>query len=137
MKQNFKAYEKQEKQRLATVAVMAAFADGTMNLEEKAKVREVFEGLGLTEAEVGEVYRASILDRAPMGPQLNGLHDRRLQKTATDVATAVVTSDSYLNPKERAFLDSLRSHFEREPKFEVAVPMGRMCGGAYAAAQQK
>src|SRR5215813_992377 len=85
-----------DQETIATIALLAALADGTQTQEETAQLAEVFKRLGMTQLDE-EARRASAgtLALKDLAPRLSGEEARKM---AYDTALAVIHSDGAANP---------------------------------------
>lgn len=95
-----------EFEALATISLMAAFADGTADADEREKLKEIFSSF----AELGpDAYRRVLLGEARLEEEVLPLQSNEMRTLAYEMALAVCDADDVSSPKEKAFLDTLRS----------------------------
>jgi len=95
-----------DQETIATIALLAALADGTQTPEESAQLAEVFKRLGMTQLDE-QAHRASTgnIDLQELAARLSGEDARKM---AYDTALAVIHSDGAANPPEMDFINQLR-----------------------------
>ena len=95
-----------DQETIATLALLAALADGTQTPEESAQLAEVFKRLGMTQLDE-QARRASTgkIDLQELAARLSGEDARKM---AYDTALAVIHSDGAANPPEMDFINQLR-----------------------------
>jgi uncharacterized protein (DUF697 family)/tellurite resistance protein len=90
---------------IATLGLLAAFADGQSADAERAKLSEIFESFG----PVGpEVYRRVLMKETGIAREVARLHSPETRQLAYEMAVAVCDADGATNPAETAFLAELR-----------------------------
>ncbi len=93
-------------QTIATIALLAALADGTQTKEESTQLAEVFTRLGMSQLDAeARQAAAGQLDLKQLAERLSGDDARRM---AYDTALAVIHSDGAANPQEMEFINRLR-----------------------------
>lgn len=95
-----------DREPLATIALIAAFADGFRSPEEVAALRRIAAEIGGTDFET--IARQIVGDDARLDRVISHLSDDEARHKAYELAVAVVYADGAANEKERAFLDQLR-----------------------------
>ena len=95
-----------DQETVATIALLAALADGTQTKEETAQLSEVFKRLGMNQLDE-EARRASAgqLDLQQLAARLSADDARKM---AYDTALAVIHSDGAANAREMDFINQLR-----------------------------
>ncbi|HSE66397.1 MAG TPA: TerB family tellurite resistance protein, partial [Gemmatimonadales bacterium] len=95
-----------DQETIATIALLAALADGTQTQEESAQLAEVFQRLGMTQLDE-EARRAGAgkVELKDLAARLSGEDARKM---AYDTALAVIHSDGAANPPEMEFINQLR-----------------------------
>jgi len=92
---------------IATVAVMAALADGSLSSAEQTQLEDLIGRLGLPSSE-------TLVQQAGSGQRrvtevASRLSDASARRTAYDAALAVCSADGTTNERERTFLSELRT----------------------------
>ncbi|HEX8876593.1 MAG TPA: TerB family tellurite resistance protein [Phycisphaerales bacterium] len=98
---------------LTALTVFAAFADGAKSDAERAKVRELLEGLG--NASTSEAVRRVLLKQTTVASEASALTSDAWRQLAWESALAVCEADGKTSPAERAFLDELAAALGRSP----------------------
>ncbi|HEY7027025.1 MAG TPA: TerB family tellurite resistance protein [Gemmatimonadales bacterium] len=95
-----------DQETVATIALLAAMADGTQTKEETAQLAEVFQRLGINQLDE-EARRATAgqLNLPQLAARLSGDEARKM---AYDTALAVIHSDGAANAQEMDFINQLR-----------------------------
>jgi len=101
---------------LTAIVVFAAFSDGRKSDIERAKVREIVEGLG--DSNTTEAVRRVLLKQTTVSTEAALLDSDDLRSLAWESALAVCESDGQTSAEERAFLE------------ELALALGRPRDGA-------
>lgn len=92
-------------QALATLSLMAAFADGNADASEREKLKEIFASFG----ELGPAtYRQVLMGETSIAAQAACLTTLEAKQLAFEMAVAVCDADGATTEKEHAFLDELR-----------------------------
>lgn len=90
---------------IATLGLMAAFADGQSEDAERAKLAEIFESFG----PVGpDAYRRVLMNETDIAREAARLATPETRQLAYEMAVAVCDADGATNPAEAAFLAELR-----------------------------
>lgn len=98
---------------LTALTVFAAFADGDKSDAERAKIREIVEGLG--EAGTTEAVRRVLLKQTSVQTEAAALTDDAWRQLAWEGALAVCEADGKTTPNERSFLEELARALGRSP----------------------
>ena len=101
---------------LTAIVVFAAFSDGRKSDIERAKVREIVEGLG--DSSTTEAVRRVLLKQTTVSTEAALLDTDDLRSLAWESSLAVCESDGQTSGEERAFLE------------ELALALGRPRDGA-------
>ncbi len=104
---------KPEVRALTALTVFAAFADGAKSDAERAKVREIVEGLG--DVNTSEAVRRVLLKQTTIGAEAAVLTDDAWRQLAWESALGVCEADGKTTPDERAFLEDLARALGRTP----------------------
>lgn len=102
-----------EVRALTALTVFAAFADGAKSDAERAKIREVVEGLG--DAGTTEAVRRVLLKQTTVRSEAAALTTHAWRQLAWEGALAVCEADGKTSAAERAFLDELAAALGRSP----------------------
>lgn len=96
---------------LTSLALFAAFADGEKNDHERARVREVVEGLG--NANMTEAMRRVLMKQTSVSQEAALLDTPELRSLAWESALVVCEADGMTSAAERRFLDELATALGR------------------------
>ena len=96
----------QERQAIASIALLAAFADGENNGSERDEVRRVADALE-GELPMAALYRDVLLRKVTIETACAQFSTRELKQLAYEFAIGVVESDGLRNDAETAFLARL------------------------------
>jgi uncharacterized protein (DUF697 family)/tellurite resistance protein len=103
-----KAVQNTEKTSLLTIALLAAFADGSQAEAERGEVRRVAESLASPELNLPALVQGVLLGRASVASAAAGLTSAPLRQLAYELAVGVCDADGLRNEHETRFLDELR-----------------------------
>ncbi len=96
-----------EARSIAELCLMAAFADGAKAEPERARLKEVFEQLGVSPG--ADVYRNVILRRITLDQAAQRLATPEVRLLAYEMAVCICDADGGVTDAEREFLARLRS----------------------------
>jgi uncharacterized protein (DUF697 family)/tellurite resistance protein len=132
----------QEQKAILTLAMLAAFADGSKGDREREEVRRVAESLG-GDLNLAGVYQDVLLKRVDMAAVAAQLGSPELKQLAYELAVGVCDADGLRNDQETRFLASLGSALGlSQPQMAepaatadalATVPLDEIVGGAPAA----
>lgn len=94
---------------LLTVALTAAFADGSKDERERVRMRELAARLAGDRIDLAELDRKVLLDKPPLADIVRPLSTPAQRRYAYELAVAVVDADGVHNEAEGAFLRDLAS----------------------------
>lgn len=97
-----------EQRAILTIALLAAFADGTQGEREREEVRRVAESLG-GDPSMPALVQQVLLGRAPVSDAAAGLTTPALRHLAYELAVGVCDADGLRNDQETRFLSELGS----------------------------
>jgi len=95
-----------EQEAITALCLMAALADGTKSDVERAKLKEVFDGLGIASAPA--VYQRVLLKNTDLAAEAAALTSPEARALAYEMAVHVADADGTTTPAEAEFLGSLR-----------------------------
>jgi uncharacterized protein (DUF697 family)/tellurite resistance protein len=98
--------ERAEQSALMTLALMAAFADGSKGEDERAAVRRVAESLA-SDLNTAVLVQDVLLGRVSMSATVAALPSPELRQLAYELAVGVCDADGLRNERETAFLREL------------------------------
>lgn len=99
--------QKSEQTSLLTIALLAAFADGSKGDAERAEVRRVAESLGTPDLNVPALVQEVLLGRTSAATAAAGLPSGPLRQLAYELAVGVCDADGLRNEQETRFLAEL------------------------------
>jgi uncharacterized protein (DUF697 family)/tellurite resistance protein len=103
----------QEQAAVLTICLMAAFADGGKNEQERAQIRRIFESLAPGGAiDLPELYRDVLLKRRTLEEAAAGLATQETRLLAYEMAVCVCDADGMPSEAETEFLERLRTVLE-------------------------
>jgi uncharacterized protein (DUF697 family)/tellurite resistance protein len=108
-----------ERDAVAAICVMAAFADGAKSNNERESLQRILEGLG-----GGELVLATqrvLLGQTGLGAEVANLVSPESKNLAFEMAVAVCAADGAANAAERDFLDRLRGTLGLDDASAAAV----------------
>jgi uncharacterized protein (DUF697 family)/tellurite resistance protein len=99
-----------EQQAILTIALLAAFADGSKADAERESIRGIAESLGRETGGSGlaQLYQDVLLKRATLQTAVAGLTDTGQRQLAYEMAVCVCDADGRQSPAESAFLTDLK-----------------------------
>jgi uncharacterized protein (DUF697 family)/uncharacterized tellurite resistance protein B-like protein len=95
-----------EQESITALCLMAALADGTKSDAERAKLKEVFDGLEVASAPA--VYQRVLLKKTDLAAEAAALESSEARTLAYEMAVHVCDADGTTTPAEAEFLGSLR-----------------------------
>jgi uncharacterized protein (DUF697 family)/tellurite resistance protein len=106
----------QQQQALLTIALFAAFADGTKADAEREEIRRIAESLGglPTEVNLSRLYQDVLLKRVELASAAAQLTDPGQRQLAYEMAVCVCDADGAMTEAERTFLQSLKGMLKLE-----------------------
>ncbi len=110
-----------EKTSLLTIALLAAFADGSQAEAERGEVRRVAESLASQELNLPALVQGVLLGRASVASAAAGLTSAPLRQLAYELAVGVCDADGLRNEHETRFLEELRRELGLSAQ-EAAAP---------------
>ena len=96
-----------EKEAVATLCLMAAFADGQKGDEEREHIRAVMDTLDGVSTPA--LYQRVLLNKVTLEEAAGALERPETRSLAFEMAVGVCDADGVMNPSERAFLEKLAS----------------------------
>lgn len=95
-----------EKEAVLTIALLAAFADGTQEEHERQEVRRAADALA-AELNAPDLYQRVLLKRADVGSSAAQLTSPEMRMLAYEIAVGVCDADGLRNEAETRFLAQL------------------------------
>jgi uncharacterized protein (DUF697 family)/tellurite resistance protein len=97
-----------ETRAVLTVALLAAFADGSKHERERAEIKRIAEGLSQSDAvHLPTLYQDVLMKRVSLADVLPALASETSRQLAYEMAVCVCDADGAQSAAERAFLDEL------------------------------
>lgn len=96
----------EEKQAILTIALLAAFADGTQDDRERREVRRAAEALA-AELNAPDLYQQVLMKRVGIQAAAAQLHSNEARMLAYEIAVGVCDADGLRNEAETRFLAQL------------------------------
>lgn len=97
-----------ETRAVLTVALLAAFADGSKHERERAEIKRIAEGLSQSDAvHLPTLYQDVLMKRVTLADVLPSLASEPARQLAYEMAVCVCDADGAQSAAERAFLDQL------------------------------
>ena len=107
---------------LLTIALFAAFADGTKHEDEREEVRRIADSLsGENAPDLRALYQDVLLKRVTLADAANTLDDPGEKHLAYEMAVGVCDADGRMIDSERAFLDELKGLLEMDQGESAAI----------------
>lgn len=107
----------QEQQAVLTISLMAAFADGTKDEQEREQLKRISDGLAADSAiNMPELYQDVILKRRTLSEVAAELASPESRQLAYEMAVCVCNADGAQNQEEKSFLDQLRNALALDAK---------------------
>ena len=99
-----------EQHAILTIALLAAFADGTGDDREREAIKGIAASLAgeFDAPQLTRLYQDVLLKRVDLQQATAALADRAQRQLAYEMAVCVCDADGAPNPAERAFLDQLK-----------------------------
>lgn len=95
-----------ESRAVLTIALLAAFADGTQNDRERQEVRRAADALA-TELSAPDLYQQVLMKRVDVGAAAAQLKSKEVRMLAYEIAVGVCDADGLRNEAETRFLAQL------------------------------
>jgi uncharacterized protein (DUF697 family)/tellurite resistance protein len=97
-----------ETRAVLTVALLAAFADGSKHERERAEIKRIAEGLSQSDAvHLPTLYQDVLMKRVTLADVLPALASEPARQLAYEMAVCVCDADGAQSTAERSFLDEL------------------------------
>ena len=97
-----------ETRAVLTVALLAAFADGSKHERERAEIKRIAEGLSQSDAvHLPTLYQDVLMRRVTLADVLPALSSEPARQLAYEMAVCVCDADGAQSAAERTFLDEL------------------------------
>jgi uncharacterized protein (DUF697 family)/tellurite resistance protein len=97
-----------ETQAIATLAVLAAYADGDKHERERDELKRIAEGLGQADGmRLPTLYQDVLMKRVDIASAVAALHSAEARQLAYEMAVCVCDADGAQSPAEARFLADL------------------------------
>jgi len=135
----------QEQKSILSICLLAAFADGAKDERERARIKEIADGLSATaQPSLAALYQDVLLKRITLDQAASALGTAELRQLAYEMAVCVCDADGAQTAAESAFLETLRralgmdaaaaQSFEHAAEAIATVPLDEPRAGAPAPA---
>jgi uncharacterized protein (DUF697 family)/tellurite resistance protein len=111
--------QEQDREPIATIALIAALADGDRGPEELAQLNQIAAELG--GGDFDRFARQVLAGQARLGDVVAKLSGAEARQKAFELAVAVCHADGVTNEREKAFLTDLRQSLQLDPVAAAAV----------------
>jgi uncharacterized protein (DUF697 family) len=101
-----------EKESILTLALMAAFADGTKNDAERAEIKRIAESLPQAGVQLAALYHRVLFKQVTLAQAAAPLQSPELRQLAYEMAVCVCDADDVRTDSETAFLSDLRQELQ-------------------------
>jgi uncharacterized protein (DUF697 family)/tellurite resistance protein len=101
----------EQQKSILTIALFAAFADGTKHEREREEIRRITESLGTDSAvpDLARLYQDVLLKRVSLNTAAAALHDMGERHLAYEMAVCVCNADGRQSEMEQRFLNELKA----------------------------
>jgi len=106
---------------ILSIAMLAAFADGTKDDNEREHVKQFAQQLGASSVELMGVYQDVLLGRITLADAVAALTEEGQRRYAYELAVCVCDSDGVRCETENKFLKDLRTHLGLDGDKAVAA----------------
>lgn len=96
-----------DRHAIATLCLLAAFADNQRNHAEQERIRSVFESMGADDAAMPAIYQRVLMRQVTVAEAAKGLSTAESRTLAYEMAVLVCEADDALCDREKAFLAEL------------------------------
>lgn len=96
-----------DRHAIATICLLAAFADNQRSESEQERIRSVFESMGADDAAMPAIYKRVLLRQVDVADAAKGLTSDESRTLAYEMAVLVCEADDALCDREKAFLQQL------------------------------
>src|SRR5436305_13689615 len=104
-----------EHRTITCICVLAAFADGTQDEGERARIQQVVNGFSGEQMDLASVYQDVLEGKISMAEASNELQSASGRAPAYERAVCVCNADGVLNDAEKQFLSDLRQALHLDP----------------------
>ncbi len=111
----------QDRDALATIALVAAFSDGHRGPEEVEQLKRIARDIG--GGDYDTLARKVLSGQASLPAVVASLSDDDARARAYELALCVVNADGQANEREKAFLDELRAALKLDPAITAAADL--------------
>ncbi len=99
----------QEHRAITCICVLAAFADGTQDEGERARIQQIVNGFSEGQMDVATAYQDVLEGKLSQAAASNDLRSAPARALAYEMAVCVCNADGVLNEAEKKFLSDLRA----------------------------
>jgi uncharacterized protein (DUF697 family)/tellurite resistance protein len=112
-----------EQEAVLTIALLAAFADGTKDDREREEIKRIAESLSgeLGAPQLSQLYQSVLLKRVNVAQAVAALTDPNHRQLAYEMAVCVCDADAVASEAEQKFLHELKSALGLDSKQTAVV----------------
>lgn len=103
-----------DRHAIATICLLAAFADGDRTQAEHERIRSVFESMAADDAAVPAIYQRVVMRKVSLAEAARGLTTAESRTLAYEMAVLVCEADDALCDREKVFLKELADQIRPE-----------------------
>jgi uncharacterized protein (DUF697 family)/tellurite resistance protein len=103
-------------QPIATITLLAAFADGAKSETERAAVKRILESLTTEQVNLAGAYQDVLLRRVTLDDAVAALDSPESRQLAYEMAVCVADADGVQNDAEKRFLAELRGKLDLDER---------------------
>jgi uncharacterized protein (DUF697 family)/uncharacterized tellurite resistance protein B-like protein len=125
----------QEQKAVLTISVMAAFADGRKDEQERAQIKRIFDSLAPGDGiDMPSIYQDVLLQRISLEQAAAQINSPEARQLAYEMAVCVCDADGVASEAETAFLERLRAllALDAGPARAFAQQAEQIAGTAFA-----
>src|SRR5438094_7124119 len=104
-----------EHRTITCICVLAAFADGTQDEGERARIQQVVNGFSEENVDLASTYQDVLEGKVSMAAASSELQSASGRALAYEMAVCVCNADGVLNDAEKRFLSDLRQALHLDP----------------------
>ena len=104
-----------EHRTITCICVLAAFADGTQDEGERARIQQVVNGFSEENVDLASTYQDVLEGKVSMAAASSELQSASGRALAYEMAVCVCNADGVLNDAEKQFLSDLRQALHLDP----------------------
>ncbi len=97
----------QEKEAVLTISLMAAFADGQKADDEREKIKELMDNLGIENS--SNIFQKVLLKQVTLPDVVKNIESNEMKLLAYEMAVCIADADGLVNQQEKEFLNRLKT----------------------------